>query len=61
MIEIVNYLCENHRKTEAKQFIRNNIAWFVKYVDPGDKGSDYYKTYNSQTSKAKLLKVVAEY
>lgn len=65
MVEIVHYLCENNRKTEARQFIKDKSAWFVKNVDiHNNAASEYYSTYkeyNSRTVKAKLLKVVAEY
>lgn len=67
MADVVSYLCQNKRKTEARQFIQNNISWFVKYVDPEKNDSfnewvqDYYKSYNSQTAKAKLLQLVNSY
>jgi hypothetical protein len=62
MVEIVNYLCQNNRKTEARQFIRNNINWFVQYVDPHKEHySSAYESYNSQTARAKLLRIVDSY
>ena len=62
MVEIVNYLCQNNRKTEARQFIRNNISWFVQYVDPRKKHyPNAYESCNSQTARAKLLRIVDSY
>lgn len=68
MTDVVVYLCGKGEKSAARKFINEYCTWFVKNVDPEKDYSgiskwvkEDYKTYNSQTSKAKLLKVVAEY
>lgn len=65
MSDVVYYLCNNNRKTDARNFVKNYIVWFVKHVDTSKNYSglsdwvkEYYKTYNSQTVKTKLYQFI---
>lgn len=61
MTEVVNYLCGNNNKQEARKFINKYIQWFSNNVDVLDKSNGWYKKYNSQKSKTKLLQIINNY
>ena len=61
MAEVVNYLCENNKKQEARKFVNRYIQWFSDNVDVIDKSYETYKNYNSQKSKTKLLQIISNY
>ena len=61
MVEVVNYLCENNKKQEARKFVNRYIQWFSENVDVLDKSYESYKNYNSQKSKTKLLQIISNY
>ena len=61
MAEVVNYLCENNKKQEARKFVNRYIQWFSDNVDVIDKSFESYKNYNSQKSKTKLLQIISNY
>lgn len=61
MAEVVNYLCENNKKQEARKFVNRYIQWFSVNVDVIDKSYDSYKNYNSQKSKSKLIQIINNY
>lgn len=39
MSDVVNYLCQNNRKKEAREFVRDYCVWFEQNVDP-ERNSD---------------------
>ena len=61
MAEVVNYLCENNKKQEARKFVNKYIQWFSTNVDVLDWSYESYKNYNSPKSKAKLLQIISNY
>ncbi|MBQ8223465.1 MAG: hypothetical protein IJZ87_09040 [Bacteroidales bacterium] len=61
MAEVVNYLCENNKKQEARKFVNRYIQWFSDNVDVISKSCESYENYNSQKSKTKLLNIINNY
>ena len=61
MVEVINHLCENNNKQDARKFVNRYIKWFIENVDVTDKTDDTYKNYNSQKSKSKLIQIINNY
>lgn len=70
MTAVVQHLCDNNKISEAKVYVKNNLAWFQTNVDVLKKDSDYknnkkyqevYKLYNSYKVRTSLMQVISNH